>query len=333
MLRLHTIVLCAVMMTGPSCDAVKAVAGTNQSASAAEKTLPSTPGIWQAPRGLKQTRIWPGAAPDGTFRPQPPESVHTYDDAAAVGGKSQAVLNIAEPTMTVVPPRGRNTGTAVVVFPGGGFQMVFVGLEGLEICDWLTSKGVTCILSKYRAPGGNDFWDSKLNRRITPEIPRALQDAQRTIRLVRSMSGELGIDPHRIGVLGMSAGGYLVAQTSNIFAPTYRTVDAIDSISSRPDFAIALYPGHICRAGGVFDPTLPMSKQAPPTFIAQAWNDQTDPVCNSLMYAAALDKVGVSTELHLFAQGGHAFALRHASEPIGQWAQLVELWLKQIGML
>nr|WP_231708262.1 alpha/beta hydrolase [Sphingomonas populi] len=277
--------------------------------------------------------LWPGDAPNGTFRPQPPESVQTYDDAGVLGGKSEAVLNIAVPTMTIMPAKGRKTGTAVIVFPGGGFRKVFIGLEGTEICDWLTRKGVTCIVSKYRAPGGNDFWDDTLNRRITPHIPRALQDAQRTIRLVRSKAGELGIDPHRIGVLGMSAGGYLVAQTSNILTPTYRPIDAIDKISSRPDFAVALYPGHICRDDGSFDRSLPVTKAAPPTFIAQAWDDATDPICNSLMYAAALDKAGVSTEVHLFAKGGHAFALRHKDEPVGQWPQLVELWLKQIGML
>ncbi len=277
--------------------------------------------------------IWPSDAPNGTFRPQPPESVQTYDDPGAVSGKSEAVLNIAVPTMTIMPAKGRNTGTAVIVFPGGGFQKVFIGLEGTEICDWLTSKGVTCIVSKYRAPGGNDFWDDKLQHQITPDIRRALQDAQRTIRLVRSKAGELGIDPRRIGVLGMSAGGYLVAQTSNILTLTYRPVDAIDKISSRPDFAVALYPGHICHDDGSFDRSLPVTKAAPPSFIAQAWNDATDPICNSLMYATALDKAGVSTEVHLFAKGGHAFALRHKDEPVGKWPQLVELWLKQIGML
>ena len=104
-------------------------------------------------------------------------------------------------------------------------------------------------------------------------------------------------------------------------------------MSSRPDFAIALYPGHICRSHGTFDPKLPVSRLAPPTFIAQAWNDPVDPVCNSLMYAAALDKAGVPTEMHLFAKGGHAFALRHGSESVGQWPRLVEAWLRAIGMV
>lgn len=331
-LALRPLVLPALLLGGAACASSGATGQENEAAK--ERTPPvESAGAWQPPADLKQVRIWPGDAPDGTFRPQPPESVKTYDDPAAVGGKSQAVLNIAVPTMTIVPPKGRNTGTAVIVFPGGGFQMVFIGLEGLEICDWLTAKGVTCIVSKYRAPGGNDFWDDKLRRQITPKIPRALQDAQRTIRLVRSKAGELGVDPHRIGVLGMSAGGYLVAQTSNILKPAYRPVDAVDQVSSRPDFAVALYPGHICRGKGTFDPTLPVSKVAPPTFIAQAWNDPIDPICNSLMYAAALDKAGVSTEVHLFAKGGHAFALRHGNEPVGMWPQLVERWLKQIGML
>lgn len=290
-------------------------------------------GIWQPPAGLKQVSIWPGNAPDGTLRPQPSESVETYKEPPEFGGKSEAVLDIAVPTMTIMPPGGRNTHTAVIVFPGGGFQKVFITLEGTEICDWLIIRGITCIVSKYRAPGGNDYWDDQLQRRITPKIMRALQDAQRTIRLVRSKAKELDIDPHKIGVMGFSAGGYLVAQTSNILTPAYRPVDAIDRVSSRPDFAVALYPGHICRDGGKFDPTLPIIKTAPPTFIAQAWNDPIDPICNSLMYASALNKAGVSTELHLFAKGGHAFGLRKKDEPVGVWPQLVERWMQQLGVL
>jgi acetyl esterase/lipase len=235
--------------------------------------------------------------------------------------------------MTIMPAQGRANGTAVIVFPGGGFQKVFVDLEGIEICAWLTARGITCIVSKYRVPGGNHFWDKQTERHITPAIPRALQDAQRTIRLVRARAAQWGVDPRRIGVLGMSAGGYLVAQTSNILAPTYRPVDAIDKVSSRPDFAVALYPGHLCRKGGTFDPTLTVTGAAPPTFIVQAWDDPVDPVCNSLMYAAALNTAGVSTELHLFARGGHAFALRHANEAVGDWPRLVERWLEQAGML
>lgn len=332
-MRIRMLFLFVVTLTSTAVNVSGAATIAVQAAASGVKQPVNTNGAWQPAAGLEQVRIWPGDAPDGTFRPQPPESVETYNDAAAVAGTSQAVLNIAVPTMTIMPAKGHKTGMAVIVFPGGGFQKVFINLEGTEICDWLTAKGVTCIVSKYRAPGGNDFWDNKLRRQVTPAIPRALQDAQRTIRLVRSKARELGIDPHRIGVLGMSAGGYLVAQTSNILAPTYRLVDAVDLVSSRPDFAVLLYPGHICRDKGVFDPKLPVTKDAPPTFIVQAWDDPTDPICNSLMYASALDKAGVSTEVHVFAKGGHAFALRHKDEPVGTWPHLVELWLKDIGMM
>lgn len=324
--------LLALTLPNSACDAVNAV-DAKKPVVATNGKSEDYAGVWQQPTGSVQMNIWPGPAPDGTFRPQPPESVDVYDDAGSAGGKSEVVLNVSVPTMTVMPAKGANTGTAVIVFPGGGFRKVFVGLEGTEVCDWLVAKGITCIVSKYRAPGGNDFWDPDLKRQVTPEIPRALQDAQRTIRLVRSKAAELGIDPNRIGVLGMSAGGYLVAQTSNILTPTYRPMDAIDKISSRPDFAIALYPGHICRDDGSFDPALPVTKVAPPTFIVQAWNDETDAICNSLMYATALEKAGVSTEVHLFAEGGHAFAMRHRQEPVGRWPELVELWLKRIKML
>lgn len=331
-MRFERFFLPVLALASAACQDSAATAANKLAAAAANPPIEAV-GVWQPPPGSEQVPIWPGRVPDGTFRPQPPESVETYEDPAAAGGRSQAVLNIAVPTMTITPPKGANTRTAVIVFPGGGFQKVFIDLEGTEVCDWLTAKGITCIVSKYRAPGGDDFWDPKLERQITPKIPRALQDAQRTIRLVRSKAAALGIDPHRIGVLGMSAGGYLVAQTSNILAPAYRPVDAIDQVSSRPDFAIALYPGHMCRDGGSFDPKLPVTKAAPPTFIVQAWDDPTDPICNSLMYAAALNAAGVSTEVHLFAKGGHAFALRHKNDPVGTWPHLVELWLKQIGMM
>jgi acetyl esterase/lipase len=332
MMLVRRLLVTILALSSVSYNAASATPQTNSASSADHLPVAST-GAWRPPSGSNQVPIWPGNAPDGTFRPQPPESLQSYDDAGVAGGKSEVVLNIAVPTMTIMATKARNTGTAVIVFPGGGFQELYMGVEGTEICEWLTSKGVTCIVLKYRVPGSDDFWDNKLQRQITPKIPRALQDAQRTIRLVRSKAKELGIDPHRIGVLGMSAGGYLVAQTSNILTATYPPVDAVDKVSSRPDFAIALYPGHICRRNGSFDPTLLVTKAAPPTFIAQAWDDETDPVCNSLMYATALDKVGVSTEIHLFAKGGHAFALRHKDEPVGKWPTLVELWLKQIGML
>jgi acetyl esterase/lipase len=235
--------------------------------------------------------------------------------------------------MTVFPPKGTNTGAAMIVFPGGGFRAVVLTLEGTEICDWLTSKGITCVLSKYRVPKGNHYWDEDCHCHITPKIPRALQDAQRTIRLVRAKAKELNVDPDKIGVIGFSAGGYLVAQTSNIFEPAYKPVDAVDELSSRPDFAVALYPGHLCRPGARLDPGIHVTKRTPPTFLLQAWDDPVDEICNSTVYARALDGAGVPAEVHLFAKGGHAFGLRRKEHPVSSWPSLVENWLKEMGIL
>lgn len=291
-------------------------------------------GVWRQPEGLIQSPIWPAAAPNQEGIVQPSESILTKHTPEAIDGEtSQAAFNVSVPTMTVFPPKGRNTGAAIVVFPGGGFKIIALTIEGTEICNWITSKGITCILAKYRVPGSNHHWDNDCRCAITPEVPRALQDAQRTIRLVRARAAELQVDPDKIGVMGFSAGGYLVAQTSNIFEPTYTPVDASDRVSSRPDFAIAFFPGHICRRGGVMDPGLHVTGRTPPTFLLQAWDDPVDDICNSTLYARALDAADVPAEVHLFAKGGHAFGLRRHESPDTVWPGLLETWLKGIGVL
>jgi acetyl esterase/lipase len=284
-------------------------------------------GAWRSATGAEQIPIWPGSPPDAIADPKP-ESV------GPPAGRPwwPRVNEVSRPTMTVYPAKGPRTGAAVIVFPGGGFQFLAMDVEGTEICDWLTARGVTCVLSKYRVPDTNHHYDETCHCAVTPKVLRALQDAQRTIRMVRASAGKLGVDPHRIGVMGFSAGGYLVAQTSNIFEPAYAPVDAVDKVPSRPDFAIAAYPGHLCRAGGRLDPGLHVTRAAPPTFLVQAWDDPVDPVCNSIVYARALDAAGVASEVHLFAKGGHAFGLRHPGEPLGLWPALVETWLGTIGM-
>lgn len=283
---------------------------------------------WQPQPDHVQIPIWPGAIPDAIATPK----LESVSPVAGHGGWTQ-VTDVSQPTMTVYPARGQNTEAAVVVFPGGGFKVLAMDLEGTEICDWLTSRGITCVLLKYRVPNGNHHWDKKCQCSITPKVPRALQDAQRTIKLVRSKAKELNLNPNKIGVIGFSAGGYLVAQTSNIFAPTYKAVDAVDKLSSRPDFAIALYPGHLCRAGGTFDASIQVTKKTPPTFLVQAWDDPVDPICNSTLYARALDNAGVPAEVHLFAKGGHAFGLRDKEHPVSTWPSLVENWLREVGIL
>lgn len=293
-----------------------------------------TVGVWQPPAGLHEIPIWPNGAPDMQGAHQPPESVLIAHTPEALNGHtSQAVFDVTAPTMTIFPPKGTNTGVAMIVFPGGGFNAVVITLEGTEICDWLSADGVTCVLLKYRVPGSAHHWDAKCKCHITPKVPRALQDAQRTIKLVRASAAALNIDPNKIGVMGFSAGGYMVAQASNNFAPTYKPVDATDKFSSRPDFAILIYPGHLCRAGGKLDPTIHVTKQTPPTFLLQAWDDPVDNICNSTLYANALAEAGIPAEVHLFAKGGHAFALRHSEQAVATWPELVKKWMSKIGTL
>ncbi len=236
--------------------------------------------------------------------------------------------------MTVYSPKGKNTGTAVVVFPGGGYWILAIDLEGTEACDWLTSKGITCVLLKYRVPGDG------LSPRSGPypQSPMALEDAQRTVGLVRFHAAEWQINPHKIGVLGFSAGGHLVAAMSVHFKQRlYPAVDAGDKDSCRPDFAVALYPGHLSLAKNTMglnpDIRTRITLETPPTFLLQNEDDHVDRVEDSLSYYAALKKVGVPVEMHLYAQGGHAFGLRRTKFPATAWPQLVETWLRTIGMI
>jgi acetyl esterase/lipase/phage tail protein X len=282
--------------------------------------------VWQPSPGHTQIPIWPGAVPDA--QPVPgPEFAETTEKLIA-GRPAVVVNNVSQPTMTVYSPKGANTGVAVVVFPGGGYNVLAIDLEGTEVCDWLTSRGITAVLLKYRVPTPKTgpYLESTL----------ALQDAQRTLGLVRFHAADWHIDPHKIGVLGFSAGGHMVTAISTHFDERlYPAVDAADKESCRPDFAIALYPGHLWKGGGNLElnPNVPVTGNTPPTFLVQAEDDPVDPVENSLVYFMALKKAGVPVEMHLYAQGGHAFGLRRTKFPVTQWPQLAETWLQTIGMI
>jgi acetyl esterase/lipase len=234
--------------------------------------------------------------------------------------------------MTVYSPAGKNTGVAVVVFPGGGYWVLAIDLEGTEVCDWLTSKGITCVLLKYRVPGEHKSPRSG----PYPESPVALEDAQRTLGLVRLHASEWHIDPHKVGVLGFSAGGHLSAAIStNYKKRLYSLVDEADKESCRPDFSVVLYPGHMQRHtsnGYQLNPYVPVTKETPPTFLLQAEDDPVDPIQNALVYYLALKDAGVPVEMHLFAHGGHGFGLRRSEFPITEWPDLVEKWLRTIGI-
>jgi acetyl esterase/lipase len=287
---------------------------------------------WQPAAGHRQIPIWPGKPPNSLAVGA--ETVETSKNL--IGGKTiVAVKNVSRPTMTVYSPKGKNTGVAVLVFPGGGYQILAMDLEGTEICDWLTSKGITAVLLKYRVPNSGPHWDDRLKRHVVPHTLTALQDAQRTMGLVRLHAAEWHIDPHKVGVLGFSAGGHLVAATSNSFKHrAYPVLDAADRQSCRPDFAVALYPGHLWTGDKMgFNPAIHVTKNTSPTFLLQAENDYVDNVNQALVYYIALKDARVPVEMHLYAEGGHAFGLRPSPHPITRWPRLVETWLHTIGML
>ncbi|MGH8320556.1 MAG: alpha/beta hydrolase, partial [Gammaproteobacteria bacterium] len=262
-----------------------------------------------------------------------PENMGEVNRHQVAGKPWLYVDNVSQPTMTVYPPKGKNTGAAAVVFPGGGFQVLAIDLEGTEICDWLTSNGITCVLLKYRVPSVPYKWQCDCRPDNHAISTQSLEDAQRTMGLVRFHAKEWHINPHKIGVIGFSAGGYLVAEISTNFAHRlYTPVDAADKESARPDFAMAIYPGHL-DVSGHLNPNVPVSNDTPPTFLVQAENDYTDGVNQSLVYYAALEKAGVPVEIHLYAQGGHAFGLRPTKLPITRWPRLAAQWLKTIGMI
>jgi acetyl esterase/lipase len=314
--------------------------------------------VWQPSAGHTQVPIWPGAVPDAQPVAGPEDDTTTVTDSLVAGRPWVLVAHVSRPTMTVYSPKGNNTGAAVVVFPGGGYKILAIDLEGTEVCDWLTSTGITCVLLKYRVPGNEGYPKSAPYPKSGPfpESPMALEDAQRTVGLVRFHAAEWHIDPHKIGVLGFSAGGHLSAATSTHFAKRlYSSVDGADQESCRPDFAVAIYPGHLSLSAAESDasqgakkfvvrhpanadkelslnPDIPVTSQTPTTFLLQAEDDHVDNVDDSLAYYIALRKVGVPVEMHLYAHGGHAFGLRKTELPITGWPQLVETWLGTIGM-
>lgn len=288
--------------------------------------------VWQPSAGHAQMQLWPGTPPDAQPMPGPE---YASTGHKLIGGKPiTGVSNVSRPTLTVYAPTGKNTGTAVVVFPGGGFEGLAIDLEGTDACDWLTPIGVTCVLLKYRVPSVPYDWHCKCRPDDFALSVPALQDAQRAIRMVRAHAAEWHVDPHKVGVLGFSAGGYLVAEASTDYdRRLYKPVDAADQQSARPDFALAIYPGHLATDRGKLNPNVPVSRGTPPTFLLQAEDDYVDGVNQSLVYYAALTKARVPVEMHLYAHGGHAFGLRRTRLPITGWPALAEAWLRTIGMI
>ncbi|MEZ5457014.1 MAG: alpha/beta hydrolase [Lysobacteraceae bacterium] len=257
---------------------------------------------------------------------------------------------ITHPSMLIYSPRTSNTGTAVLVFPGGGYKAVAVGpqstigLHGRDVCRWLTDAGVTCVLVNYRVPNTGCNWNPVTRQHDTPEIPMALQDAQRAMSIVRYRAEAFGIDPNKVGVLGFSAGGNLAVLSSTAFARRrYVPIDAIDQMNLRPDFAIPVYPGHMTMehknqlprelAAQVLNSDIEVSPAIPPTLLVHAKDDPIDPVHYSTVYARELKQAGVNVQLNLYTHGGHAFGVRKQGTESDQWPADALRWLAAIGML
>jgi acetyl esterase/lipase len=277
---------------------------------------------WPVGPGHTVVTLWPKGAP-GVNTTTGPEADTSAAASPLVAGKSVVRLgNVSVPTLTVFAPTTKGNGAAVVVFPGGGYNILAMDLEGTEVCDWLTSRGVACFLLKYRVPGTGPY----------PKSDEALQDAQRAVGLVRARAAEWKVDPKRVGVLGFSAGAHLAAAVSTHYETRlYPKVDAADDVSCRPDFAVVMYPGYLALEDKnfAFTPDIPVTKDTPPTFLVQA-EDDTVHVENATAYFLALKGAGVPTELHIYAEGGHGYGLRKTGLPVTEWPGLVDVWMKTI---
>jgi acetyl esterase/lipase len=250
-------------------------------------------------------------AGSSSINPGSEHDATTASDKLVAGKPVTRLTNVSDPTLTFYPaPAANNPGAAVIVFPGGGYQILALDLEGSEICEWLNSIGVNAALVKYRVPPAPD----------APRYAAPLIDAQHALAVVRSHATEWHIDPHRIGVIGFSAGGHLAALVSNS--------------DPRPDFALLIYPAYLTPETDrtVLAREFTVSAQTPPTFLVQTEDDPIH-VENSLVYYGALTKQKAAAEMHLFATGGHGYGLRQTAEPVTQWPKLAEAWLGARGFL
>jgi acetyl esterase/lipase len=280
---------------------------------------------WQPAPGHLTLPLWPNGAPGTSPNPAPEVDTTTATDNLIAGKPIVRLGNVSSPTLTLYTPRYKNTGAAVVVFPGGGYHILAIDLEGTEVCDWLNSAGIACVLVKYRVPDSGPY----------PKSSAALQDAQRALGMVRSHALEWHIDPRRLGVLGFSAGGHLAAALGTHYDHRlYDPIDAADALSCRPDCAVIVYPGYLALADKNFapNPDIHVTGQTPPSFIVQAEDDPVH-VENAVVYFLALKNAKVPAELHIYAEGGHGYGLRRTAFPVTTWPLSVETWLRTLHIL
>lgn len=275
--------------------------------------------------GLEPIKLWP-STPPGKIAAKGEERDTSDEKSRTVEGKWVVRLgDVSTPTLTMyLAPKEINTGTVVVVCPGGGYNILAWNLEGTEVCQWLNSIGVNAALLKYRVP------------RVDKETPvEPLQDAQRAISLVRARAAEWAINPERIGILGFSAGGHLSARASTQYEKrSYENIDAIDQTSCRPDFTLLIYPAYLFdkNKDDLLSSDLPIDAKTPPMFLTMALDDPIDSE-NVLRMSTALKRAKVSNELHLFPSGGHGYGLRPNEYEATGWPNHATQWLRTRGLL
>ncbi|MDL2222007.1 alpha/beta hydrolase [Parabacteroides sp. OttesenSCG-928-N08] len=259
----------------------------------------------------------------------PGESVALIERADQDGGKvgGETVLRItdvSEPTITLFPaPPEKATGAAMLVCPGGGYNILAYDLEGYEVCEWLNQLGVTAILLKYRVP----------RRQGLEKHEAPLQDAQRALGYIRSHATDWGIDPARIGVMGFSAGAHLSAMLSNSFeARTYPSVDAADKVSCRPDFCLLVYPAYLEGERFGVAKEVKVTAQTPPTLLIQT-QDDSHHINSSFFYAFAMKEAGAPVWMHIYHTGGHGYGLRDTGVAVNQWPYRAEEWFREIKVI
>lgn len=274
--------------------------------------------------------LWPDRPPgDVGIEGQENSRMH---ESPLLDRPTKLITNVSRPTITVYPaPKEANTGTAMLICPGGGYHDLYWELEGEEVAAWLNSHGMGGIILKYRVPRRRG--DAKGEPPLGP-----LLDAQRAVSLVRSRCADWGIDPQRIGIVGFSAGGHLaVATATNFDKRLYEPVDDIDKVSCRPNFAVACYSGYLKAkdkdelSSHIHIARLPAD--TPPVMLVHSSDDKiSDPEHSVIMYLS-LKRAGVRAELHVFGSGDHDFGVRHNENLPSIWTELCVRWLRSLKLL
>jgi acetyl esterase/lipase len=276
--------------------------------------------------------LWPGSVPEEAGEIGAEKIVMSPQldrKQVEVTESTRMVTNVTIPTITICrPAKDKNTGTAMLICPGGGYWNLYWQLEGEEVAAWLNSLGITGIILKYRVPRRPDEPKGEPAR-------RPLQDAQRAVSLVRGKAAEWGINPQRIGIVGFSAGGHLALATATSFEKrTYPPVDEIDEVSCRPDFAVMCYSGYLKASDkDELSPGLQIPSGTPPVFLVHGGADIISDPAHSVVAYLALQRAGVPAELHVYATAAHDFGVRPLDRPCSTWTQSCARWLGQQGLL